>query len=66
MGIRFRARKTIRLGPLRLHFTEHGYTGWSLKVWRWTYSHTTGAHSFDTPGPGGLHWGGGRRRRRTR
>ena len=30
MGLIF--RKTIRLGPLRLNFTKHGFSSWSLQV----------------------------------
>lgn len=61
MALRFHARKTIRLGPVRLHFTEHGYTGWGLKVGPWTWSARTGRHHLDTPGPGSVNWGGRRR-----
>lgn len=56
--MRFRARKTVTLGPVRLHFTERGYTGWGLKVGPWTYSFTTRRWSFDTPGPGSVSGGG--------
>lgn len=55
--MRFRARKTIRLGPVRLNFTQNGYSGWGLKVGRWTWNARTGRHSIDTPGPGGVSWG---------
>lgn len=63
MGFRYRARKTLRLGPLRLHFTERGYTGWGLKVGPWTWSARTGQHSINTPGWGGFRTTGRRRRR---
>ena len=59
--MRFRARKTVTLGPVRLHFTERGYTGWGLKVGPWTWSARTGRHSVDTPGPGSVHFGERRR-----
>lgn len=61
MALRFRARKQINLGPVRLHFTQHGYTGYSLHVGPWTWSARTGRHSLNTPGPGGFTWGGRRR-----
>jgi hypothetical protein len=54
--VRFRARKTFRIGPtwlcLRLHFSQAGYRGWSTHVLFWTYSRTTDTHSLDTPGLG--------------
>lgn len=56
MSLRFRLQKPIRLGPtwlcIKLHLTAHGYTGWSLHVWRYTYSNRMHRHTFDTPGPG--------------
>jgi hypothetical protein len=58
MMVRFRARKSFRFGPVRFHFTQRGYTGWSLHVWRWTYSNRTHRQSFNTPGPGSIQWGG--------
>lgn len=61
--MRFKARKTIRFGPVRVHLNQHGYTGWGLKIGRWTWSARTGRHSVDTPGPGSVHFGGTRRRR---
>lgn len=61
--IKFRARKTLRFGPVRLHFTQNGYSGWGLKVGPWTWSARTGRHSIDTPGPGGIQLGGPKRRR---
>jgi hypothetical protein len=69
--VRFRARKSWRIGPprfcIKFHATlQSGYTGWSVKVWRWTYSSRTGRQTLDTPGLGHLEWGGkpsaGRRR----
>lgn len=63
--MRFRARKTIRIGSprfcVRWNFTQRGYTGWSVKVWRWTYSNRMKTQTFDTPGWGALHWGGKKR-----
>ena len=50
--MRFRARKTIRLGPLRLHLTQRGLSSWGIQVGRWTWNARTGRHTIDTPGPG--------------
>ncbi|WP_219413940.1 DUF4236 domain-containing protein [Pseudonocardia nigra] len=58
----FRARKTIRLGPLRFHFTQRGFSSWGLKLGSWTWNAKTGRHTLDTPGPGGVTFGGRRRR----
>lgn len=69
--MRFRLRKSIRIGSprccIKLNFTaSSGYTGWSVKVWRWSYSSRTGKQTFNTPGIGHIEWGGkplaGRRR----
>jgi hypothetical protein len=46
-----RARKTLRLGPLRLHLTRAGFSSWSLKVWRWSWNSRTRGHRVDLPGP---------------
>ena len=54
--MRFKARKTIRLGPLRLNFTQAGFSSWSLRVWRWSWNSKRG-HVVDTPGPGAVHFG---------
>lgn len=58
--MKFRFRKTIRLGPIRLHFTQRGFSSWGLKVGPWTWNARTGRHSVDTPGPGSIDLGGGR------
>jgi hypothetical protein len=66
MALRFRGRKALRLGPRWLHvalnFTERGFTSWGIRIGRYGHNFTRGAHSLDTPGWGGLRWGGGRRR----
>lgn len=61
--MRFHARKTLRLGPVRIHLTERGFSSWGLQVGRWTWNAKTRRHTFDTPGPGYLRSGGRRRRR---
>jgi hypothetical protein len=54
--MRFRARKTLRFGPLFFSFTQRGFSSWGIKVGRYTRNFTRGTSSFDTPGPGALHW----------
>jgi hypothetical protein len=49
MGIIF--HKTIRLGPVRLHFTKKGFSSWSLHFWRWTWNSKTRKSHVDLPGP---------------
>lgn len=54
--MKFRMRKTIPLGPIKLHFTEHGYSSWSIKIGRFSWNSRTKKKRFDTPGPGGVEW----------
>jgi hypothetical protein len=61
--MRFRLRKTVRVGPVKLIFTERGFSSWGLQVGRWTWNARTGRHTVDTPGPGSLQSRGRRRRR---
>ena len=61
-GMRFRGRKTVRLGPVRLHFTERGFSSWGVRIGPWGWNAKTRKHSLDTPGFGGVTWGGRRRR----
>lgn len=62
--MRFRARKTLRVGPLFLRFAmNHSaprFTSWGLKFGPWTWNATRGTHTFDTPGPGSVQLGGKR------
>jgi hypothetical protein len=44
-------RKTIRLGPVRLHFTKKGFSSWSFKLWRWSWNSKTRRSTVDLPGP---------------
>lgn len=64
--MRFRLRRSFRIGPLKLNFTEHGFSSWGLQVGRWMWNARTGRHTYDTPGPGSLQSGGRRPRRRAR
>lgn len=59
--MRFRARKTLRLGPLFFTFSQSGFSSWGIKVGPFRRSFTRGTTTVDTPGPGSLHFG--RRRR---
>ncbi|GGS07417.1 MULTISPECIES: DUF4236 domain-containing protein [Micromonospora] len=52
MGIQFRKRK--KYGPVILHFTENGFSSWSIKIGRWSWNSNTRAHRVDLPGP--LSW----------
>lgn len=56
--MKFRARKTVPLGPVKLHFTEHGYSSWSLKLGPYSWNSRTGKSHVDTPGPGSVEFGG--------
>jgi len=49
MGLIF--RKTIRLGPVRLNFTKHGFSSWSIKIGRWSWNSRARKHRVDLPGP---------------
>jgi hypothetical protein len=52
--MRFRLRKTFRVGPVRLHFTERGFSSWGLRFGPWTWNNRTRRHTVDTPGLGYL------------
>jgi hypothetical protein len=49
MGLAF--RKTWRRGPLRLNFTQGGFSSWSFKLGRWSWNSRARAHRVDLPGP---------------
>lgn len=52
MGLLF--RRTIKLGPLRLNFTQRGFSSWSLRIGRWSWNSRRRSHRVDLPGP--LSW----------
>ena len=56
--MKFRARKTISLWFVKLHFTEHGFSSWSIKIGPFSWNSRTNKKHFDTPGPGSLEGGG--------
>jgi hypothetical protein len=53
--MRFRVRKTVRLGPVRLTLSEKGFSSWGLKLGPWSWNARTRRHTIDTPGPGAFH-----------
>lgn len=55
-----RWRKTWRLGPLRLNFTQRGFTSWSVKVGPWSWNSRQRRQRVDLPGP--FRWEEDRRR----
>ena len=59
--MRFHLRRTFRLGPVRLHFTERGFSSWGLQVGRWSWNARTRRHTVDTPGAGWVQTRGRRR-----
>lgn len=61
--MRFRARKTRQFGPFRVTVNQSGKVTWGIKVWRYSWSHSTGEHHFNTPGWGHVAWGGRSKRR---
>lgn len=54
--MRFRLRRSIKLGPFRVHFTDRGYSSWSVKLGRFSWNSRTRRKRFDTPGPGHVEW----------
>lgn len=75
----FVGRKTRKMGPLR--FTRSvsgdnvadvarsffkGYRFSGVKLWRYSWSRSTGKSTFNTPGFGAIRWGGKSRRRTAR
>jgi len=49
MGLLF--RRTIKIGPLRLNFTQRGFSSWSLRIGRWSWNSRSRSHRVDLPGP---------------
>ena len=50
--MRFKLRRSIRIGPIRLNVTEKGFSSWSIKLGRFSWNSRTRKKTFDTPGPG--------------
>jgi hypothetical protein len=55
--VRFRLRKSHRLGPVKFNFTEKGFSSWGLQIGRWSWNSRTRRHTVDTPGPGSIQSG---------
>jgi hypothetical protein len=49
MGIIF--RRNMKIGPLRFHFTQNGFSSWGIKIGRWSWNSKTRANRVDLPGP---------------
>lgn len=62
--MRFRWRKSIGIGPIRLRFSNGHYTGWGVRVGPLSWTPRTGRWSVNTPGVGYVTGGGRRRGRR--
>lgn len=62
--MRFRMRPRLRFGPFHLNFTEHGYSSWSIKLWRLSWNSRQRQWRVDTPGWGWLELGKSRSRSR--
>lgn len=62
--IRFRARKGINLLPfLRMNITQAGVRSFTWHLGRfWSWNSKTHIHSINTPGWGGIQFGGRKRR----
>ena len=50
--------RMLRLGPVRVHVTEHGVSSWGLTIGRWSWNARSRRHPFDTPGWGYVRTGG--------
>lgn len=53
--MKFRARKTMKLGPFYWNFTQSGFSSWGVKIGRFRRNFTNRRTTIDTPGPGALH-----------
>lgn len=53
---KFRMRRSVRIGPFRLNFTQRGFSSWSFKLGPLSWNSRTRRKTFDTPGPGHLEW----------
>lgn len=51
--MRFRLRKHIDVGPVRVNLTQKGVSSFSLKLGRWTWNSKRG-WTYDSPGPGSV------------
>lgn len=63
---KFRARKQLKWGWLRVNLTQRGFSSWGLRKGDWSWNERTRKTTYNSPGPGSLVWGGKRRRKRKR
>lgn len=57
----FKLRKSIPLGPIRLNFTERGFSSITIKAGPFSWNSRTRKRTIDTPGPG--YWQSGGKKR---
>jgi hypothetical protein len=62
--MKFLARKTFKLGPLRATVNQSGRWSFAIHFWRYTYNITRRTSTFNTPGPGYVRHHHGRNRNR--
>lgn len=60
MAWNFRVRP--KLGPFRLNVSKRGLRSVSFTLGPYTRNLRTGRSSIDSPGPGSIQWGGGKRK----
>jgi hypothetical protein len=53
--VKIRFRRSIRLWPFTWHFTQSGYSSFSVKLGPWSYNSRRDRHRVDLPG--GFHLG---------
>lgn len=54
--MKFRLRRSIKLGPFRINVTQRGFSSWSFKLGPFSWNSRTKKKTFDTPGPGHVEW----------
>ena len=50
--MKFRLHRTLRLGPIRIHLTERGFSSWGVQLGRWSWNARTRAAHRRHPGLG--------------
>lgn len=43
-------RRSAKFGPLRFHFTQDGFSSWSIKIGRWSWNSRQRRQRVDLPG----------------
>jgi hypothetical protein len=49
--MRLRFRKSFKVWPFTWHFTQNGFSSWSVKIGPWSYNSRRDKHRVDLPGP---------------